>query len=58
MRLTEVHRRHVARQLGLWPGVGWGDFPAALAAWLDALGVDDVEVVYDFSNDYLRDTPR
>ena len=50
---NEFVREHVVSQLGRWPGVPWSDLPAALAAWLHALGDGDVDVIYDYSHDFL-----
>lgn len=50
---NEFVRQHVASQFGRWPGVHWYALPAALAGWLDSLGDGDVDVIYDYSHDYL-----
>ncbi|NCT84097.1 MAG: hypothetical protein GXC94_13175 [Comamonadaceae bacterium] len=46
-------REHVVSQLGRWPAVPWAELPGALAAWLDALGEEAVDVIYDYSSDFL-----
>lgn len=43
----------VLPQLGLEPAVPWERLSAQLVEWLDALGAVDVDMVYDFSTDYL-----
>lgn len=46
-------RERVLPQLGRHPAVAWSKLPARLVAWLDSLGTDEVEVIYDYSHDYL-----
>lgn len=46
-------REQVVPQLGRHPAVAWSNLPARLVAWLDSLGTDEVEVIYDYGNDYL-----
>lgn len=45
--------KNVLPQLGRRPGVPWSDLPARFGDWLVGLGVQVVEVIYDFSGDYL-----
>ncbi|TXI16802.1 MAG: AbrB/MazE/SpoVT family DNA-binding domain-containing protein [Roseateles sp.] len=46
-------REQVLPQLGRQPATAWSKLPARLVAWLDTLGADEVEVIYDYGNDYL-----
>lgn len=46
-------RTSVVRQLGAVQGVLWSELPMHLAQWLEGLGTASVEVVYDFSADFL-----
>jgi AbrB family looped-hinge helix DNA binding protein len=46
-------REQVLPQLGRHPGIAWSKLPARLVAWFDTLGADEVEVIYDYGNDYL-----
>lgn len=43
----------VLPQLGRVPGVPWAELGAHLLQWLDGLGADDVEIVYDYNVDFL-----
>lgn len=43
----------VLPQFGRQPGVAWQKLPAQLAEWLDGLAVDNLDMVYDYSSDYL-----
>ncbi|MBB3196885.1 hypothetical protein [Roseateles terrae] len=43
----------VLPQLGRVPGVPWAEIGAHLLHWLDSLGADDVEIVYDYNVDFL-----
>ena len=43
----------VLPQLGLEPTVPWEGLAAQLVEWLDGLGAADVEMIYDYSGDYL-----
>ncbi|MBW8843593.1 MAG: hypothetical protein JF607_01290 [Burkholderiales bacterium] len=43
----------VLPQLGLEPAVPWEGLAAQLVEWLDGLGAADVEMIYDYSGDYL-----
>lgn len=56
--LLEAHphdfvREQVLPQFGRHPAIAWSKLPARFVKWLDSLGSDEVEVIYDFSNDYL-----
>ena len=44
---------HVLPQFSIKQGEPWAELPARLAAWLDSLGVQEADVVYDYSGDYL-----
>lgn len=46
-------REQVLPQLGRHPATAWSNLPARLVAWFDSLGADEVEVIYDYGNDYL-----
>lgn len=46
-------RDQVLPQLGRHPAFAWSKLPARLVAWLDSLAADEVEAIYDYSNDYL-----
>lgn len=46
-------RLHVLPQFNHLDGVAWASLPDQLLAWLDQLGTDEVEVIYDYSGDYL-----
>lgn len=44
---------HVLPQLGRIKGVPWAEFPDRLSDWLTGLAVEKVDIVYDFSADFL-----
>ncbi len=46
-------REQVLPQFGRQKGVPWSELPAELATWLDGLGAEDVDMIYDYGNDYL-----
>lgn len=50
---SDFVRSTVLPQFGVVQGAPWSELPAHLASWLDSLGADTVEVVYDFSSDFV-----
>lgn len=46
-------REQVLSQFDRHESVQWAALPTELAKWLDRLGVEDVDMIYDYSNDYL-----
>lgn len=46
-------RDHVLPQLGRIQGVPWAELPDRLSEWLVGLEVEKVDVIYDFSADFL-----
>lgn len=46
-------RSKVLPQFGLVQGEHWPELPARFASWLENLGAGTVEVIYDFSSDFL-----
>ena len=50
---SEFVRREVLPQLGRQPGAPWSELSTRLPAWLDGLGADEIDVVYDYNEDYL-----
>lgn len=46
-------RREVLPQFGVVPGVPWHELPERFASWVAGLGATTIEVIYDFSADYL-----
>ncbi|MBT9456721.1 MAG: hypothetical protein IV097_08870 [Burkholderiaceae bacterium] len=46
-------RDHVLPQLGRIQGVPWAGLPDRLSEWLVGLAVEKVDVIYDFSADFL-----
>lgn len=46
-------RDHVLPQLGRIKGVPWSELPDRLSDWLTGLAVEKVDIVYDFSADFL-----
>lgn len=45
--------REVLPQLGREQGVRWPELATGLVAWLDGLGANEIDVVYDYNADYL-----
>lgn len=52
-RPNKFIQREVIPQLGIVPGVPWGESPKHFAAWLEGLGAKELEVIYDFNADFL-----
>lgn len=50
---NEFVSQHVLPQLGRYPRVLWAELPARFSEWLADLGTKVVEVIYDYSSDYL-----
>ena len=50
---SDFVRREVLSQFGLVPGVPWSEVPERFASWVDGLGAITIEVIYDYSADYL-----
>lgn len=46
-------RDRVIPQLGIIDSVPWPDLPTHFSAWLNVLGVQEADVIYDYSVDYL-----
>lgn len=46
-------QEHVISQFGVKPSERWAELPTRLAMWLDALGVAEAEVIYDYNLDFL-----
>jgi len=46
-------RAEVLPQLGVVPSEPWPDLPGRLASWFESLGTTAVEVIYDYSADFL-----
>lgn len=52
-RPNEFVRAEVLPQFGVVPVEPWADLPGRLASWFQSLGNASVEVVYDYSGDFL-----